>query len=318
MDNKNCDTEETINTKTNITINPKKPIILLNDWELLIKARKIRLIKYYNSSNYLDNSYDNKIFINIIQSTLQLNIFDITRISYFSILLLDNIINPNILLNVVNIKHYEPLTENERNIMAILDIIVNLVVHIEMSLNIHTLLIINFLNNTYKSNVRPSIFTKLDKISYDLHNNIKPSNTILLLFKLIKTIGTFNYNKLYENILKDNVNASISNVKILNNHLDNFMCKINNYFETDHKNTNYQKLDINFICIDYIKNLTNVLFDQFDDIYNIFIKYVMKDTVTDTNTDTENINKCNTQRKIIKNFLEIEKDNIINKFYDIK
>ena len=158
------------------TQNANKLVISYNNWCSYIKIKKQNILKKIDSTSILDNSNENKTFINIFKNIFNIDIFDISRIGYISFSFLDTYINSyllNILKNDKQINYYflnndddydyitnkcgkdnctrcglecKKERENKKqlnnDINNILELIINFIIQTEFTLNLHLFLII--------------------------------------------------------------------------------------------------------------------------------------------------------------------------------
>jgi hypothetical protein len=61
-------------------------VIHYDEWYNYIKVNKLKLLNKIDSSSLLEGSKDYKIFINLLQELFKVDTFDISRISYLSLI----------------------------------------------------------------------------------------------------------------------------------------------------------------------------------------------------------------------------------------
>ena len=378
---------ETISDSTKLMLNLLK-------WQLHLEDKKTHILYIIDNSNYLDNSKDNLQFIKIIKSIIDCKIFDISRVSYLAIKILEcSFIKPQIIFNAMQQTETNNLETNNletnnletNNLETIIMLFIDMIIHIEIMLNLHCILIIHFLSKVgynikknYKQNYNSNIiniFNKFDTLdtldTLDTQNTIKQSTILLLLLKFINKLGSqYKFNSLdTQNAnANNNVNSntlflynlqhlihkintdtdtetktetettSINNItinKILKAdsikakmHLDTFMLYINKYYILENNNISTEinciiYNEISKVCITYIFSLIDLLFNQFDKLFDILEQYIIlekKQKNTELNTEIDKTNYINyitnlrTNRELIKTLFTIEITSIKSKF----
>ena len=343
--------------------------ISYDDWYKYIKLKKTHLLKNIDTTSFLDNSKDNKLFIKLLNGLFNNDIFDISRISYIALSFLDKYINiyllqilkndTDIILksNILHKKNTDPTFNHTSNptsnptsnqtsnqtsnhtsnptsnhtsnptlnndIYNLLLLIINLIVKIEFMLNIHVFMIIHLLmqktdNSNNNNFIKPNILLKFEKLNNDIAIDIKPSSIILFIlkinFKLLNNLDTLDTldNNIDKLLLKDII--LINNIKIItkkiNDLLDIFMITIGNHIENkaihnsnsnsngnDNGNGNH-KMRIYSICINYIIDIATLLYNYFESVFEVFLKYLEK--------EFPNQNNFNIIKKTISNLLKYE------------
>jgi len=350
MNNYNDNNDNIIN---NNIINENQNKFNLTDWSNYIDYKKLLIIKKIDSTNYLDDSIENMKFIKILKSIIESRIFDISHISFLSIKLLEytyiksEIINDAFEINNSNTDSSNTNNnDNDNNIKIILKIIVDFIVYIEITLNLHCILIVYFLKNIKHKNENnnkndsryPKILnvfnkfndsidnTTIDNTTIDNHNElyINPSTLILLLLKLTNKLfipnlenDKTNIIKLHINYIKSQKQSSIK-FKI---YLDTFIIKLTTYFfkqndindnVNNDKNNDVNNTDnIYKICIEYINLIIDLLFNQFNNLFDILETYLI---ISINNNEKEDINKDKINKDKINNLNNIK--NGIKKLLD--
>jgi len=296
----------------------------LNEWQKYIDNKKNNILDQIDKSNMLDNSIENKKFIEILKSIINCKIFNVSQFTFLSIKLLITygFIDPQILLDIlnnnINVNNSDNINNNnnpEPNLKNILKIIIEFIVKIEISLNYNCILIIHFLNKinngtNNNKNETPDVFNIFSKIDNDITNSIKSSTIILLFLKFIIKLEKYeNINKnqhIINNIIKfndnNNTNNSITNINYnvkkstiltlkIKMYLDTFMSNINNYF----LNTNKTNTNIYSICIEYIICIVETLYNEFNYLFDILELCII------LNFKNNNINFTDNKKKELEN-----------------
>ena len=232
------------------------------DWISYIKIKKHKILRKIDTTSILDNSIENKTFINILKNIFSTDIFDISRIGYIAFSFLDTYINPylvNILKNdkqlnyyFLNHKDYDNNDNNDNNgnkklnddINNILELIINFIIQTEFSLNLHLFLIIYLLTKNASSSekvketkspyekttpklLKPVILLKFEQIYNNISLNIKPSSVILLLLKI-----NYKLTNILDNININNYNKIIKNELEFYKHIRELNKKINTLLDS--------------------------------------------------------------------------------------
>jgi len=325
MNNYNDNNDNIIN---NNIINENQNKFNLTDWSNYIDYKKLLIIKKIDSTNYLDDSIENIKFIKILKSIIESRIFDISHISFLSIKLLEytyiksEIINDAFEINNSNTDSSNTNNndnDNDNNIKIILKIIVDFIVYIEITLNLHCILIVYFLKNIKHKNKNNSRYpkilnvfnkfndaidnttinnTNINNTTIDNHNElyINPSTLILLLLKLTNKLFIPNLENDKTNIIKLHINyiksQKQSSIKF-KMYLDTFIIKLTTYFfkqndENDVNNDVNNTNNIYKICIEYINLIIDLLFNQFNNLFDILETYLI---ISINNNEKEDINK---------------------------
>jgi hypothetical protein len=303
---------------TSQTISNVPNILTLNIWQSHIDKKKLEFLTHIASSNYLENTSENLQFIYIIKELVNCNLFNISNIAFCILKLLENtFIDSDIICEVISdtntgnkdIKHTSQSNEYLDTLKKYVHLIIDNVVHIELSLNIHFIIIINNLQklkkqkDNFKANLKdtiyatPKAFYTFEKINNDIINTIKPSSYILLFLKLIRKLGNFHINSLnnnnniftnknnntnktieYNNYIKNNKESS-NKIKCT---LDNFIININNFYQSkDYKNNNK---DIIIKCpLDTSLNISHSVNNTITSICQNYIAFIVKVLFTEFN-----------------------------------
>lgn len=289
-------------------------VISYNDWYNYIKINKIKILKNIDSSSFLDGSKTNKIFTNLLQGLFNTDVFDISRVSYLAFSFLDLYINsyltdiirqnkskPVTIINISSTNVSSPAASSTNTqIHNILYFIINLVIHIELTLNLHLFMLIYLLKkqeqNSLKCNpdtntpqykfIKPKILLKFEKIYNDIELNIEPSSILLLLLKInYKISNIFDYldNDIILNEKDPSKNTSIitKNKEItnkINKLLDSFILSIENIYrhtqsepQSSTQSNTYEKYSI---CINYMLDFATLAYSYFDLGFEILVKYL--------------------------------------------
>lgn len=321
---------------TSQTIYNEPKILTLEIWQSYIDKKKLELLTHIASRDYLENTSENIKFISIIKELVNCNLFNISNIAFYILKLLENtfidsyilcksasydILNTNTKTTTTKTtkttkttttktttNHISDSNEYLDTLNKYLHLIIDNIVYIELSLNIHFIIIINNLQklkNLNKDNIKnlnnltSKSFHIFEKINNDIINTIKPSSHILLFLKLIRKLGKFHMNSLNNNDILTNKNNSktieynnyIKNNKDTSNKikcvLDNFIININNFYESkDYKDNkdnkdNKNNKDIIIKCTldtnlnNNIKNITHSITNNItNNINNICQNYI--------------------------------------------
>ena len=325
-------------------------ILTLENWQSHIDKKKLELLTHVASSNYLENTSENLQFISIIKELVNCNLFNISNIAFYILKLLENtFIDSDILYEAVSdtntqnkdVKHTSTSDEYLDTLKKYVHLIIDNVVHIELSLNIHFIIIINNLQKlqTPKHNIKnitiiPKVFYTFEKINNDIVNTIKPSSHILLFLKLIRKLGKFHILSLNNNGITQNKDTKYTNY-IKNNKessnkikctLDNFIININNFYESkDYKDmiieypldTSLNSLNVTHsinnnvtsICQNYIVFIVKILFTEFNNLFDLLDTHLKSsDNITE-----EKIQNILIIKTTLSNMINIEIENIKNK-----
>ena len=309
-------------TKTNTHTHIDTQTLSYEIWQTHIDKQKLNLITNISSSNYLENTTENLKFISIIKALVNCNLFNVSNIAFYLLKLLENTyIDSNILCESISINKRE-LNNNINNyinnnnntyldtLKKYLNLIIDNVVYIELSLNINIIIIINYLQKLHKQKDKTSIttipkaFHIFEKINNDATNNIKSSSLILLFLKFIQKLGKFHMNSLENNssnIIKTNTiyknNTYTKHTKETSNNLkhalDKFIININNFYESkDYKDIVLEcPLDtalrvsqslITSICQNHIAFIVKILFNEINTLFDILIIHLKtSETITE-------------------------------------
>ena len=310
-------------------------------WQSYIDKQKLNIITNISSSNYLENTTDNLQFISIIKALVNCNLFNVSNIAFSLLKLLENTyIDSNILCKSISINKRELNNNNIYldTLKKYLNLIIDNVVYIELSLNIHFIIIINYLQKLHKPKdntsiiiTTPQAFHIFEKINNDATNAIKPSSLILLFLKLIRKLGKFHMNSLENNsnnIMKNNTiyknNKYTKNTKETSNNLkhtlDKFIVNINNFYESkDYKDIVLEcPLDttlrvsqslITSICQNHIAFIVKILFNEINTLFDILIIHLK---TSETITEEKQLNLENIKNNI-SNMITDDIEKIKNK-----
>lgn len=72
------------------TVSNNQNILTLDKWQSHIDKKKLELLTYIASSNYLENTSENIKFIYIIKELVNCNLFNISTIAFYVLKLLEN------------------------------------------------------------------------------------------------------------------------------------------------------------------------------------------------------------------------------------
>ena len=335
-------------------------ILTLENWQFHIDKKKLELLTHISSSNYLENTSENLQFISIIKELVNCNLFNILNIAFYILKLLENtFIDSDIICEVISdtnintqnkdIKHTPTSDAYLNTLKKFLHLIIDNIVYIELSLNIHFIIIINNLQKLRQSKdnkyVSPKVFHTFEKINNDIINTIKPSSHILLFLKLIRKLGNFHINSLNNNDIFTNKNSNtdstnkISKTIDYTNYikknkessnkikctLDNFIININNFYESkDYKdkdiiikcplNTTLNVIhsvnnNITSICQNYIILVVKILFTEFNNLFDLLATHLK----SSDNITEEKIQNILIIKTTLSNMINIEIENIKNK-----
>jgi hypothetical protein len=330
-------------------------ILTLDTWQFHIDKKKLEFLTHIASSNYLENTSENLQFISIIKELVNCNLFNISKLAFYVLKLLEHtfidstiicevisddiskkITTTNITANTIT-KHTIESNEYLDTLKKYLHLIIDNIVYIELSLNIHFIIIINNLQKLQKPNIEnlnnltPKSFHTFENINNDIINTIKPSSHILLFLKLIRKLGNFhmislnnngitqNKDNKYTNYIKNNKESS-NKIKCT---LDSFIININNFYDSkDYKDmiikcsldtslniTHSVNNTITSICQNYITFIVKVLFTEFNNLFDLLATH-LKSSKNITEEKLKNIILIKTK---LSNMINIEIDKIKNK-----
>jgi len=315
-------------------------IVSFDLWYEYLNSRKIHYLEYFEKYCFIDKSPENYKIIDIIIKTLNINLFDLSQISYLGLLFLDKFIITNI-IHILKISQYfetdidtDDDTNNDTNsgdinnkITIFLEFVINLIISIELILNVQFLVLLNYLYDLYDDNyfyfcinlpnMSNDIF-KYRNIIHDIRKNIKSSSWLLISFKLIR-----NFFQIF------NLDTDINIIKSHNNIHSKFKCqlsKINNIFddwilkidilkntqisqELEHEqniNLNNKNNMVYKICVELIINIVDCLMEMLGDVFNELVSLLTIKYPTEKD-------KLNSICLTIKLFIDIEKQKIIDK-----
>ena len=296
-------------------------------WCSYININKLSILDTTNKSLLIDNSQEHYQFITIFKKIFNINIFNVSRISYAIFIYLDTYID-KYLINIINnnnnpdkIENKTPEqkntntdntendNDNDNNNKIILNLIIQFSINIEFILNTQLFFIIYILNKNTTTNTttttnnknnitgtnilenKPHILLNIEKICNEINVNIKSSTIILLLLKLNTKLCNNNIIDLIKNdLIKNEIECcKIINIcnEKINTLLDNFFINITQCISQS-QNITYKYI----LCVKYILELTQLLYTIFNTLFNVFIKYLLKSypLITDLNNITININ----------------------------
>ena len=271
--------------------------ITFNEWVNYINLRKILLLKQIDRTSILDTSNETTIFNTNLKKIFSMDIFNLSRISYlaFSFLdiYIDNQLQSILEKNAIPIINYD-FNKQSISTQSVLEVVINLIVHIEFILNLHFFIIIyiirqnkttnkEFIQNNTTNFRKPKILFKLEKICNDIETLIKPSTTILLLLKINHKLCNI-LDMIDNKLLMNEIPFFITQIKELNNKisflLDGFILAIANNTICQNKKTQTPEnniIDRYELCINYICDLANILYKYFDIGFDTLIKYIIKE-----------------------------------------
>ena len=144
------------------------------------------------------------------------------------------------------------------------------------------------------------ILMKITQICKDIDVNIKSSTIILLLLKMNSQLCNYTILDIINNDLINNENSYSKTINIFNNDINNLLDKFINdisqiieYTDTHtdthtdtNTNTDIYTNTITYkyiLCVNYILDLSNLLYSMFNTSIDIFITYLIKENPTHTN-----------------------------------
>jgi hypothetical protein len=318
-------------------------MIELTTWESILckyRIKAFKTLKDNNIFNALTYSEQHRIFMEYFKRLLDKNIFKFSSITYLSLSFLDKYININVYKYIFKESIVEKLDSNYTTYLFV-KLIVNITVELEITLNLHLFIILNFLNRINQKNAilqtsnKTDVFYKFTKIYSDMLQFVAPSNMILLLFKLIRNTNIYNslssdiISKLFETYSESKKNELSNKFKVLIKKqtsqmtiiLDTFMLKINMYFFDD------GDCDIYGLCVNYVFDQINIVFKNYTELFDMFVDYIIfrsrtmftaiptnSDVKDDYENDMKNLQHI---KSSIKNLLETEIINARLKFFEI-
>lgn len=334
-------------------------ILDINEWNTFINKKKKAIINNIEKNNTFDKSKESLIFNSILKEVSTINIFNLSYIVFMLLKLLETSVIPSyIILNIINVytdaKMYEIIinnrteirNKNEKNekenknketidtydyfnvLKLILNIIIEFVVKIELSLNIQCILMIHFIDNLNTKNKhnntiynKPKFFNLFNRTHKIATTYIKSSTLILLFFKFIRKLSIDKYDSdvviKYININTKNtsqtneLNMNYINYMVIKKeinkktkgYLDTFMIDITHYLE----DTLYiNNSNIYIICSNYIINNIKLIIEHFLSIIKILeIHLLNSNTIT-----TDKKNKIGNLKIVLHNLIDIEFNNV--------
>ena len=299
------------------TVLNNQNILTLDKWQSHIDKKKLELLTYIASRDYLENTYENIKFISIIKELVNCNLFNVSTIAFYVLKLLENtFINSNLLYEAIlydssatnttantttktTTNHTSESNEYLDILTKYLHLIIDNVVHIELSLNINFIIIINNLqklrqpkDNKY---VSPKVFHTFEKINNDIINTIKPSSHILLFLKLIRKLGKFHMNSLNNNDILTNKNKNKNNNNNNNRNNTSKTIEYTNYIKNNKETSN----NIKYALDKFIININN--FYESKDYKDMIIDCPLDTTLNITHS----INNNNNITNICQNYIAL-------------
>ena len=262
--------------------------ISYDEWNTYLQYNKQIIINKIDNTLLIDKSQEHKHFIIILHNMFNINIFDLSRISYLIFNVLHIYINRYLSSIVINQQHQDltksarahipDLTSNSNsnsNSFIVLQLIIQLVINIECILNTQLLLIIYILHKNINTNTNTDTNTDTNIKCRATNNNVLPEtylsattstpNILLIMYKLCNNINS-NIKPSIVILLLLKLNSQLCNYNIIdilnNNILDNNILntEINEDKDILFTTDNYQKSKIKSKII--IQKL-NILLDNF-------------------------------------------------------
>jgi hypothetical protein len=199
------------------------------DWCIILNSKKIIKLRELTTVTVLEDSYANKIFIDLLKSIIKYNIFDLSHISYLSLIFLNPYIDPHLKYTLYQLgidickllpedhpAHDYPIPE-DKTISNILLFMINHIVILEILLNIHLFILYMHIYNLANPNQSISktnhISNKLNTILSKANANINKSTLLLLVMKVASQIGELNWNTITSELIKQFVNVDVNRDK---------------------------------------------------------------------------------------------------------
>ena len=283
--------------------NSSQFIITYSEWCEILNVKKYNNLKQIETITILDDTSENVRFISLIKKLLNINIFDLSRISYLALLFfspyidvhLDNLIKSDRTLSlainydVINPEYdhdkYDFMPPLDNTITCILAHLLDLIIQIELYLNIHLLIIYSHIHNlasSTASNTTNNTTSNTNDININKNkndnNNISKSKC---LHKLDSIIIQMNYG------IKKSTHMLLL-LKILNklfNYNINYNTKLNDSLTKDISKEKIDRLHQNIkINNDNLDNFITAIFDldvvehfnSADVIWSTSKDYIMK------------------------------------------
>ena len=267
--------------------------ISYDEWNTYLQYNKQIIINKIDNTLLIDKSQEYKHFIIILHNMFNINIFDLSRISYLIFNVLHIYINKYLPSIVINQQHQDltksarahipDLTSNSNsnsNSFIVLQLIIQLIINIECILNTQLLLIIYILHKNINTHTDTNTNTNTDTKVRAANNNVLPEtylsattstpNILLIMYKLCNNINSnikpsivillllkLNSQLCNYNII-DILNNNILDINILDNNI--FNTKINEDEDILSTTNNYQKSKIKS---KFIIQKLNILLDNF-------------------------------------------------------
>jgi hypothetical protein len=284
-------------------------LITYIEWANIITIKREKRLGFLNTGNksvgiILENTKDNHFFINLILKLTKKNIFDLSRISYLTMLFLDPYITPyfkHYLETDADILYTNPIKANplkanpldtnreqhrdylpplDNKITNIIACTIELVIFIELQLNI-LLFLLNIQVNRSNENI----------------NSIKPATLLLLVFNILTKLGSLPMNILefYKNTnLADDTKNIIPKIKEncykINELLDKFILDINIYQNHD---------ELWQLCKSHILDIAKCNLD----VFGVFLDMIIQLLIQENKLEKDKLNSIHNS---ITNFLEME------------
>lgn len=301
--------------------------LTLSDWYIIYNRKRQYHLLEFTDVTALDNSPANKIFIELIKRLVKYNTFDLSRISYLALLFLSPYIDPHLKHALRNLgmdviyhseQHGEQQSDHhylpplDTTISNILQFIINYIITLELSLNIHMFILYMHIHNlashntnTCRSNNSTSKLKKNLATMFET-TGISKSTLLLLVMKIANQISDSSiWSILSPELLKE----LLDNKKQEHNHetikkysssthklLDDFIIQLMNPSIVDSDNPD----SLWTICKSHLANIMRAGIIPFKLGLDLLINHLVKDTPKCT------FQKLSSITNSIINFLEME------------
>jgi len=328
------------NRENNMENNMENKIITFEIWDCYYRLKKYKILNTIEKNNVFDKSNEYNYLISCIKKiSNDIDLFDLSRISFLCLSFLDKYIG-NYLLNIITkysiqndqndqnyINESEPQTGEETQldteINVLLEIILDIIPMIELLLNMNFLILLDYIlkyeKNTIIIKSINNIYNihKYKKIIFDIKSNTSKSSWLLFCIKCMSNKELM-LNKFLQNdttnIIRLIINKIFMEYEKINHLLDEFIIQIEYLFSNNTNNAdNADNADnIYTICINFIIKLAELFFTIFKIGYDELIKLLIVKS-KNSNDNNNSTTKISLIGKCIINFIEIEKQKIINK-----
>lgn len=304
----------------------------------------MKRLRELSTETVLDDSRENKIFIDLFKNVLKYNIFDLSHISYLTLIFLSPYLDPHLkyalyqlsidVCKLVPEDHpaqaYPP--PKDKTISSILLFMINHIVTLEITLNIHLFILYLHIHNLADPNQSLSktsrITNKLNTVLTKANANINKSTLLLLVMKIASQIGELNWESITSDLISQIVvedgTTDNNDKKMQSDNQENVINKqenlekLKNYSSNTHHlldefiiqlfDSSNSSSDLWTICKSHLANMMRNGMSVFRIGLNLLVNYMIKESPNDNDKA-----KLNNIGNSIINFLEMEITNIEQK-----